>query len=173
MKKIILITFLAIFVFSCGYKISKKSLNDKKYYNVYIDFFKNKTSEPRIEDYLIKELKREFILYPNVRVTFKDQADFFLKGEITKYSKESISFSKNDRTLEYRIIISVKVFFENSKGNILKAKEFTWNKEYSSEYNENENFDVGFSENMRKKFIIEICRELSSEIYHWLNSYNF
>jgi len=128
-----------------------------------------------LENYLIKELKREFILYPNVNVTFKDRADYLLGGEIVKYSKESISYSKDDRTLEYRIIITIKVNLKNSKGNIVKSKLFTWNKEYTSDYTSgnNKNFDVGFSENKRKGFIIKVCSELSQEVYHWLNSYNF
>ncbi len=164
---------MLLFICSCGYKISRKSLNDKKYYNLNVEYFKNKTSEPRLEDFMIKELKKEFIIYPNINVTFKDQANFILSGEITKYSKESISYSKNNRTLEYRIIISLVVYLKDKKGNTIKMKKFSWNKEYLANYNENKNFDVGYSENRRKEFIIYICRELSSEIYHWLTSYNF
>jgi outer membrane lipopolysaccharide assembly protein LptE/RlpB len=164
-----------LFMVSCGYKFENKKTQFKEKYNIYVDYFKNKTDEPRIEDHLIKELKREFIIYPNIHVVFKDEADYFLTGEITEFSKSPISYSETDKTLEYRVFIKIKAYLYDSKGNLIKQKQFSWNKEYSSGYtpSKDEEFDVGVSENQKKYLILKICKDLSSEVYHWLYSYNF
>ena len=174
--KLLIFIVLIFFTTSCGYKAGY-NINDKrdsnKVLNVFIDFFNNKTLEPRLEDYLIEELKREFIIHPNINIVFKDEADFIINGDILDFKKQSISYSTTDKTLEYRLEMTVKVLVKDKKGKILNQKVFQWNKEYVSGYTGSRNFDVGASEAKKKEFIKKICYDLSGNIYHWLFSNNF
>ena len=172
--RLLIFILLSSLLFSCGYKVGYNTDKESnKIYNVFIDYFNNKTLEPRLEDYLVEALKREFILHHNINVVFKDEAEFFIAGEILKFNKESISYSSNDKTLEYRISITINVKVQDKKGKLLKQKQFYWNKEYTSGYTGSRNFDVGASEAKKKEFIRKICFDLSTNIYHWLFSNDF
>ncbi len=147
--------------------------NSDTNYNVFVDFFNNKTAEPRLEDYFIKEFKKELIIHPNIKVVFKDQADFVISGEIKDFKKASISYSVDDRTLEYRLFVNVKVIVKDKKGKLINQKNFVWNKEYKSGYTGVKDFDIGASEAKKKEFIIVIFQDISAEIYHWFLSNDF
>ncbi len=166
-----LLGFFLLANISCGYKFGYKP--NKKIIKIYVPYFQNNTSEPWLDNYFIEELKREFILHPQIKITFENQADYFIDGIILDYKKTSISYTTSDKTLEYRLELRVKIIVKNRNGKIIKEKVFYWNKEYASGYTGERNFDVGASEAKKKEFLKKICADIAGEIYTWLFDYNF
>ncbi len=172
MKKLLFLGLIILFICACGYKLTQKRL--KKPVKIYVEYFKNNTREPRVEDFLTEAVKNEIILHEDtILVSDKNNADLIIKGNITSLNYQGISFSSYDRTLEYRVWVSVKVKLLDKNGDILKTTSFSENKESKTGISElQDSTDVGIQENLRKLVIIKVSKKIAEDIYDWL-FYNF
>lgn len=122
MKKLLfnMSAILLVFLVSgCGYRVG--SLLPKDLKTIAVPMFKNNTPEPEIETMITNGIIQEFILDGTLKVVEEDVADTLLLGEIIDYRREPIRYTKDEVTKEYRLVIAVKIRFEDMLRN-----ESTW-----------------------------------------------
>jgi outer membrane lipopolysaccharide assembly protein LptE/RlpB len=122
MKKLLFNISLILIVFlvsGCGYRVG--SLLPKDIKTIAVPMFKNNTPEPEIETIITNGIIQEFILDGTLKVVEEDNADTLLLGEIIDYRREPIRYTKDEVTKEYRLVIAVKLRFED-----LRRNEATW-----------------------------------------------
>ncbi len=169
MKKNIIFFLIILLSCSCAYKHKLKKL--KTPVKVYIEYFKNSTNEPRLEDYFTEKLKLQFIKRKDTLVISQpENADLFIKGNILNFRYSGISFSSADRSLEFRAEMKVKVTLIDKNGVILKTKIFYEYKEFRTGLREVENIkiDVGINENLRSIIYKKISEIIAEDIYDWM-----
>lgn len=118
MKRIPLIItgiFLAIILSGCGYRLGSLLPADLK--TVAIPMFINKTPEPELESMITNGVIQEFISDGTLQIAKYETADTLLIAEIIDYRREPLRFSKKEVTREYRLIIAVRLKFEDLRHN--------------------------------------------------------
>ena len=169
-KYFLLFLFYLIF-FSCGYKHQPEKF--KKPIKIYVEYFKNVTKEPRIEDYFTEILKDEFIKRRDILlVSEPEKADLILKGKIKNFYYSGISFTSSDRTLEYRASLNIEISVIDKNGEILKTKDFYEYKEFKTGLTENSSnkVDIGIKENLRTIIFEKISSIIAEDVFDWLFS---
>ncbi|MCD6292290.1 MAG: LptE family protein [Deltaproteobacteria bacterium] len=105
---LILILLLPVFLFpSCGYRLRGHQELREDLRSVAILPFSNDTYESRIEDELYNALVDEFARSKNLRVVAAKDADLLVKGAIRAVESYSISYSPDDKTYEYRVVMTI------------------------------------------------------------------
>ncbi len=124
MKKLILFLQITLYLFllGCGYHIGERSTLFKKGDTIFIEVFKNRTFESGIEEYITRDLIKEFadIAYPKVVST--QSATFRLSGEILSFGSYPIATDPNSKAVQYRIKVKVLIKLERGKKLILKRE---------------------------------------------------
>ncbi|MBN2178583.1 MAG: LptE family protein [Deltaproteobacteria bacterium] len=122
----ILLTLLLILpVSGCGYRFAPAGETmDRKIKAVYIDTFRNHTSEAQVENYVRNAFINQFIRGNRFKsADEKETSDAVLSGKITGLSTSHVSYEKNDTAREDTISLSFDVEFRDSEGTILWAKK--------------------------------------------------
>ena len=105
-----LILLLSVSLISgCGYRLRGTQELREDLQKVAILSFTNKTFESLIENDLFNALVDEFARSKNLKVVAASDADLLVNGTITAVENYSISYSPNDKTYEYRVIMTVDV----------------------------------------------------------------
>ena len=134
-KKISAILMFPIFFFclhACGYHFAGHySSLPPEIKTIYIPLFANKTYEPGIENLFTNALIREFIKSNKVDVV-RGEAEGVISGEIISFKLDPLSYTKDDRVLEYRAIIKVSAAFRKADtGEVIwKNENLSHNEEY-------------------------------------------
>ncbi|MCM8770910.1 MAG: LPS assembly lipoprotein LptE [Candidatus Omnitrophica bacterium] len=135
MKKILIIP-LVFFLTGCGYTTRSQVM--ERYKTIYIRQFQNKidmTSEssasrrlktyyPAIETELTKAVIERFIWDGSMRPTREEDADLVLKGEVTEFRRDALSYIETTKDVEkYRISLVVNISLIDKKENKLLWQE--------------------------------------------------
>jgi outer membrane lipopolysaccharide assembly protein LptE/RlpB len=117
----------------CGYHFigkGKGTLGEIK--NIAIPYFINKTYEPGIDRIFTDALVNEFVESREFSITTEDKAEAVMKGILKSLEEQAISFSKNDRAMEYRITVSLEFSVEEkATGKVIwRDKNITHHEEY-------------------------------------------
>ncbi|BAT70921.1 lipoprotein [Thermosulfidibacter takaii ABI70S6] len=120
MRKIVVLLLLLSFT-SCGYRLVGTApetqgvhLTGKK---VFVEPFKNRTSEPGVEYYITNELVSSLQRTAEIEVVSKEDADYTITGKVVGYNKEVMSLDPSGDVSVYRLTITVDVLVLDSNGN--------------------------------------------------------
>lgn len=122
---IILALILIFPVSGCGYRFaSAGEAMDREIKTVYIDTFRNHTSEAQVENYLRNAFINQFIRGNRFKSTHeKETSDAVLAGNIRGLNTLHVSYEQNDTARENTVSLSFDVEFRDSEGTILWAKK--------------------------------------------------
>lgn len=118
MKKIPLILITIPFIltiFGCGYRVGSLLPADLK--TVAVPMFVNKTPEPELESMATNGVIQEFISDGTLQVVEYEDADTLLLAEIIDYRREPLRYTEKEVTREYRLMIAVRLRFEDLRHN--------------------------------------------------------
>ena len=110
MKKYFFILVLLLFsvtLFSCGYNLRGTQELRSGLNTVAILPVINQTFESRIENDLYNALVDEFAQSKNLTVVAVENADLIIAATVVAVDNYSISYSTDDKTYEYRVVMTV------------------------------------------------------------------
>jgi hypothetical protein len=128
----------------CGY--TTRSMISGKYRTIYVTPFVNKVDvtqeaysankyriyRPMLETDITRVLINKYLFDGNLKPQKETQADLILKGELTEYRKDPLSYTAdNNDVTEYRINIYVNLSLWDAKENKLLWEENNFNGNYS------------------------------------------
>jgi PBP1b-binding outer membrane lipoprotein LpoB len=120
-SKIVLILFIAVSLFACGYAlVGKKASLPPNIRSVFIEPMENKTSQSGISETLTSAMVREFVSRGKFQIAAgKDKADAVLSTEIDGFSRSPVALQEGKATF-YQITITAKVELkERQKDKVL------------------------------------------------------
>jgi hypothetical protein len=123
MKSLFCACVLALAVSGCaGYRLGPTNGQAAGARSVQIDPFVNKTSEPRLGDYVINSLRKHLQQDGTYRLETHDDGDIIVSGVITDYQRRELSFQPADviTALDYEITITAQITArERATGKII------------------------------------------------------
>jgi len=122
---------ICLLISGCGYTAG--SLIPSHIDTIYIQTFKNKTSEPNIEIVVTNAIKDRFAWDGSLKIeNKKDDADSMLQGEIIKYEKIPVAWGSNDEVEEYRLVLTVNLVYTDLVNDkvMWQEKKFKVDSEY-------------------------------------------
>ena len=132
--------------------------------SISIPFFQNETYEANIESYFTRALINQFI--KNKKFTILAQgADATLSGIVKDFRTNTISYSSQDKVLEYRAHITLDLTLINNHTNetIWRKPSLTSDEEYKVSSD-----DIALTEATKKVAFQKIANELAEQIYEEL-----
>jgi hypothetical protein len=146
----------------CGYTAG--SLIPSHIETIYIETFKNMTTEPNIEIVVTNAIKDRFAWDGALKIENKlEDANSMLQGEIIKYEKIPVAWGSNDEVEEYRLVLTVNLVYTDLVNNkvMWQEKKFKVDSEYYTTLN-NQTFS---STNLDKDALIQnAAEELAVEV---------
>lgn len=103
---------VAMLLTSCGYRLQGQSRLPEGIARIAILPFANQSYETGLENDLYDALVDEFARSHNLLLAAPENADLILRGTIKSVDSNSISYSPDDRTYEYRVAMVLDVVFE-------------------------------------------------------------
>lgn len=162
MRSKLTLILLLIFLSGCGYTTG--SLVPSHIKTIYVGTFTNKTNEPNIEVDVTNAIKDRFVQDGALRLANnEEEADSMLKGEITDYSKEPLSYAQNEEINEYELILTVNLTYVDLVNDevMWQQKNFKGDSEYYTTLRQ-EKFT---SANLDKQQLLEnAAKELARKI---------
>ncbi len=119
------VVFLLAVAGGCGYRLARYD-NPllKNVHSIAIPYFKNKTFEPEAEAIFTYAVVDEFIESRKLSVVAEAEADVVLYGSIEQLREDTIAYSRDDKALEYRVIVELDVeLLERSSGKVLWKRD--------------------------------------------------
>ncbi len=107
--------WVVLAVAGCGYGTNTRTAKDIK--TIYVPFFENKTSEPRLEIEVTERIIQNLVNDNTLKVVPENGADAVLDGEIVSFRREPFSFNQNLNAEEYHIVITVTCTLFNRRTN--------------------------------------------------------
>ncbi len=152
---------LAMAVSGCGYRLRGTRSLSGGWRKVAIGIFTNRTYESRIENYLHDALVEEFARNRNLEVVAPEEAELMVCGDITRISSYAISYSADDKTYEYRVVLTLNVeVVEAGSGRTV------WHREGMNEVDEYKaNLEPLTIDRNRQQALQRICRVLAENIH--------
>jgi hypothetical protein len=86
--------------------------------------FENETPEYGLREDLTQGVTNLFLQDNSLKVVNEKIADSVLRGTVTKYERIAYSFDQNQNAKEYKVIITIRVTFEDAKN-----KKNVWEEE--------------------------------------------
>jgi len=167
MKRFLL--FILLFIISCGYHFSLTDARRGKMpskplgiENIYIQLFKNHTSERGLETLFLNALVYEFNTRKGFKLVDKQQAHAFLSGELTGYKITGIAYTKGEYTATGRVSLTIKAILRNKEGKVLWQKTLYEQEEYHVANSPSETRDN------RQNALERILKRLAERIYEGL-----
>jgi len=99
--------FLCLVISSCGYRLRGTQELRAGLGTVAIMPVINQTFESRIENDLYNALVDEFAQSKNLTVVDVENADLLVAATVVAVENYSISYSPNDKTYEYRVVMTI------------------------------------------------------------------
>ncbi len=112
---ILLFSFLAVSCVSVQYSFTGASISPDVH-TINIHYFANNASlvEPSLSPALTQALKDKFTSETNLNLS-NNEADLYLRGEITDYRTSPIAIQNNDQGAMSRLTVKVHVEYTNTK----------------------------------------------------------
>lgn len=150
---------LATLITSCGfYSFTGASISpDVK--TVAVQYFPNRAAiiEPTLSQIFTEKLKDYFLQQTNLTLE-TDVADLNFSGEIIKYEVKPIAIQANEQAAQNRLIITIKVIFENQKD---KSKNFEQKFSRYADYDSSQSLAE-----VEDDLIAQITNELAEDIFN-------
>jgi outer membrane lipopolysaccharide assembly protein LptE/RlpB len=159
---IILALILILPVSGCGYRFAPVGETmDRKIKAVYIDTFRNHTSEAQVENYVRNAFINQFIRGNRFKSAYeKETSDAVLSGKIRGLSTSHVSYERNDTAREDTVVLSFDVEFKDSEGTILWAKKSLSGREA---YRIDDN--PAITSKNRKEALRKLSRDMAEKTY--------
>ena len=155
------IILLLILFSSCGYHFTGGGDFPGGVKSVFIEFFKNRTSETGISNILTNDLIYEVTRMKKVSLAGESKADAILSGVVTSMSINTIAHQGTQSSLERRVSITVDLKLKDRDGRDLwSRKAISANEEYDVVAS-----DKHATEKNRKDAIKALSKRLSEKIY--------
>lgn len=142
LKNILLISIFCTVSINCGVYGFRGNNPPPGINRIAVPTFKDESgfSAPDLAELFTQQLKTKIISDNTFRISDKNIADAILNCTITNVRDEALVISSGDNVSRRKIIITVKVDFEN-----LKKQKVIWNRNFEN-YGEYESSDATFSE---------------------------
>jgi outer membrane lipopolysaccharide assembly protein LptE/RlpB len=95
----------------CGY--SWRGTLPEHIRTVAVPVFKNKTSEPAVENFLTRAIVEAFSTNGRLRVVTPERADSILEGEVVGYEVQSVAFDPRVNVRQYRLIVTLNLRYRD------------------------------------------------------------
>jgi outer membrane lipopolysaccharide assembly protein LptE/RlpB len=82
---------------------------------VAVPVFRNRTSEPGVENFLTGAVVEAFSTNGRLKVVQAEQADSILEGEVTGYQIQSVAFDPGANVQQYRLVVTMNLRFRDVK----------------------------------------------------------
>jgi outer membrane lipopolysaccharide assembly protein LptE/RlpB len=82
---------------------------------VAVPIFRNRTSEPGVENFLTGAVVEAFSTNGRLKVVGTAQADSILEGEVTGYQVQSVAFDPRANVQQYRLVVTLNLRFRDLK----------------------------------------------------------
>ncbi len=156
----LIVLFLILFS-SCGYHFTGGGDFPGGVDSVFVNFFKNRTSETGIENIITNDLIYEITRMKKVSLVSEKKAGAILSGVVDSMSIGTIAYQGVLSSLERRVVITVNLELKDRDGKVL------W---FRKGIAENEEYDVIASdkyttETNRREAIKALSKRLSEKIY--------
>ena len=107
------LVMLAVLVGGCGYSLRGNLPGHIK--TVAVPIFKNRTSEPGVENFLTGAVVEAFSTNGRLTVVGPEQADSILEGEVVGYQVQSVAFDPRANVQQYRLLVTLNLRFRDVK----------------------------------------------------------
>ncbi len=111
-----------------GYQLGPTSGMTAGARSVRVDFFENKSDEPRLSTYVNASMRKLIQQDGTYRLSTRGEADVVVSGEITGYSRSPLSYQPGDAITarDYRVFLTARVKAVDSRtGDVLVDEEVT------------------------------------------------
>src|SRR5207249_95402 len=109
----VLVLLVLVLGGGCGYSLRGNLPGHIK--TVSVPVFKNRTSEPGVENFLTSAVVEAFSTNGRLKVVGTGQADSLLEGEVTGYQVQSIAFDPRATVQQYRLVVTLNLRFRDLK----------------------------------------------------------
>lgn len=111
-KRLVLPLVLGVLVAAgCGYSLRGNLPAHIK--TVAVPVFRNRTSEPGVENFLTGAVVEAFSTNGRLRVVRPDRADSILEGEVVGYQVQSIAYDPQANVQQYRLVVTLNLRFRD------------------------------------------------------------
>ncbi|MCK5915026.1 MAG: LptE family protein [Deltaproteobacteria bacterium] len=167
MKKhifILVLLLISLLFSSCGYRLRGTRELGENLRTVAILPLENRTFESRIENDLFNALVDEFAQSKNLKIVAVKDADLLVSGVIVAVDNYSISYSSDDKTYEYRVVMTINVeVMESASKNIL------WRRSALRQVEEYKTTGEPLTIDRRKQAALRrICKVLAEDVHDGL-----
>ncbi len=156
------IILLSLFLISsCGYRLRGTGQLRADLKKVAILPFVNKTFESRVENDLCDALVGEFARSKNLQVVTAAEADLIITGTISAIDSYAISYSPDDKTYEYRVMMTIDVEVTETR-----SKQIFWRRSALQEVEEYKAVDEPLTIDRRKQAALKRASQVLAENIH-------
>ena len=99
----------------CGYSLRGNLPEHIK--TVAVPVFRNRTSEPGVENFLTGAVVEAFSTNGRLRVVRPERADSILEGEVVGYQVQSIAYDPRANVQQYRLVVTLNLRFRDVRRN--------------------------------------------------------
>jgi len=148
----------------CGYRLAGHGPNPApvalKGKRISIHILQNHTGEPDVEYTITRAIVSEFIRTPQIRVVRKDgEADYILKGSVTKYDKDVLSLDYRGTGQYYELTVTISLTLtDTSTGKTIELGKLTEDSQYHMAS------DVEVSKAHEREALRRISQELAQRL---------
>ncbi len=89
----------------CGYSL--RGTLPPHIRTIAVPVFKNRTSQPAVENFLTRAVVDAFTTNGRLRVVRPEDADAILEGEVTGYDLQSIAFDPSANIRQFRLVVTL------------------------------------------------------------------
>jgi len=167
LKKYLLISillFLCFAISSCGYRLRGTQELRAGLNTVAIMPVINKTFESQIENDLYNALVDEFAQSKNLTVVDVENADLLVAATVVAVENYSISYSPDDKTYEYRVVMTIDAEAKEKAGG-----KILWRRSALQEVEEYKASTEPLTIDRRKQTALRrICKVLAEDLHDGL-----
>ncbi len=161
---LIVVMCVVFLVSACGYRLRGHEELRADLRKVAVLPFTNNTYETLVENNLYDALVGEFARSKNLKVVAAADADLLINGTIVKIESSAISFSPNDKTYEYRVVMTIDVVITE-----VLSQEVFWQRSALQEVEEYKASEEPLMIDRRKQDALKrICHVLAENIHDGL-----
>lgn len=163
MRRLLLSLAALCLLGGCGYHLAGRGNRlPADVQTLYIGMFSNGTYQPFLENIVTNAVTDRFVQGRQLQLVENPaRADAVLKGRVTAYSTDAISYDRNDAILEYRSRLTVRATLKRVRdGKILWQGDVSWSREYPADRT-----NIAAQQDSETAAIRVIAKRLSGELY--------
>ena len=111
--RLLLVAVAVVVLGACGYSLRGNLPGHIK--TVAVPVFKNRTSEPGVENLLTGAVVEAFSTNGRLTVVNTERADSILEGEVIGYQVQSVAFDPRANVQQYRLVVTMNLRFRDVK----------------------------------------------------------